>query len=80
MLSEPEITSPTHGRRKDFFQGGPKVVKFFSHWKLRKQPFFAEIFKIQVGAKVPPSDAHGPNPAGHLVLKPELGPKAKFTE
>jgi len=29
-----------HVRRKDFFQGGPKVVKFdFSHSKLRKQPF-----------------------------------------
>jgi len=30
------------------FPGGPKVVKFvFFHSKLRKQPFFAEIFKIQ---------------------------------
>jgi len=37
------------------------VVKFvFSHSKLRKQPFFAEIFKIQ-GGQAPPaprSDAH----------------------
>jgi len=31
-----------------FFQGGPKVLKFdFSHAKLRKEPFFAENFKIQ---------------------------------
>jgi len=55
----------SHGCRKDFFNGapaghfsktfpeGPKVVKFvFSHTKLRKQPFFAEIFKIQ-GAPLP---------------------------
>jgi len=35
------------------FLGGQKVVKFdFSHSKLRKQPFFTEIFKIQ-GTKVP---------------------------
>jgi len=50
-----------HGRRKDFFQGGTRgfFQKFsggaksgeicFSHLKLRKQPFFAEIFKIQGG-------------------------------
>jgi len=57
----------SHGRRKDFFQGGvarvffqifskggPKVSKFdFSPSKLRKQPFFAGDFKIQ-GAKAPP--------------------------
>jgi len=48
-----------HGRRKDFFRGATrgffpnfstraKVVKFgFSYSKLRKQSFFAEIFKIQ---------------------------------
>jgi len=38
------------------------MVKYvFSHSKLRKQPFFAKIVKIQVGAKPPchpPSDAH----------------------
>jgi len=56
------LVSRSHGRRKDFFQEGGtrgfflgrlKVVKFgFSHSKLRKQPFFAEIFKIQ-GALTP---------------------------
>jgi len=39
------------------------LVKFvFSYSKLRKQPFFVEIFKIQKGSKPPtspPSDAHG---------------------
>jgi len=48
-----------YGRLKDFFQGeqlvdfsksfsrGGKVLKFvFYHSKLRKQPFFAEIFKF----------------------------------
>jgi len=35
------------------FLWGPKVVKFvFAHSKLRKQPFFAEIFKTQ-GAQAP---------------------------
>jgi len=72
-----------HWRRKDFFQGGalcdiskifPEGAKSgeicFSHSKLRKEPFFAEIFKIQSGANLfllksskskgplPPSDAH----------------------
>jgi len=55
-----------HGRRKDFvqgeapgnfskiFPGGPKVVKFvFSHLKVRKQPFFAENFKIWGWARFP---------------------------
>jgi len=40
---------------------GLKVVKFvFSHSKLRKQPFFAGIFKIHGEAKTPlhPSEAH----------------------
>jgi len=58
---------PGHGCRKDFFQWGairgcfknfsrerPKVVKFdFSHSKLRKQPYFAEIFKIQGWPRLP---------------------------
>jgi len=36
------------------FLGGPKVVKFVSFpSKLRKQPFFAEIFKF-----LPPSHTH----------------------
>jgi len=46
---------------KNFSRGGPKVVKFvFYPSKLKKQPFFANNFKIQ-GAKLPPalpSDAH----------------------
>jgi len=50
----------SHGHREDFIQvgapgyfskifpGGAKSGEFvFSHSKLRKQPFFAEIFKIQ---------------------------------
>ena len=45
-----------------FFQGGTKSGEiFFSHSKLRKQPFFAELFKIQGGHGPhlpPPSDAH----------------------
>ena len=67
---------PNHGRRKDFFQWaplddfskiflgrGPKVVKFvFSHAKLRKQTFSAEIINIQWRSLTPPpSDAHDPN-------------------
>jgi len=57
----------SHGRRKDFFQvgatrgfskifpGGAKVTKFaFYQSKLRKQLFFAEIFKIHEGAKALP--------------------------
>jgi len=63
-----------HGPRKDFFQGGPtrgffqifsrgrpNEVKFvFSHSKLRKQPFFAEKFKIQ-GGPWPPLPPPLPN-------------------
>jgi len=38
---------------QNFSRAGTKVVKFvFPHSKLRKQPFFAEIFKIQ-GARPP---------------------------
>jgi len=48
---------------KIFFQGGPKVVKFvFYPSKLKKQPFFANNFKIQGGPRpfpAPPFDAHG---------------------
>jgi len=40
----------TRGFFKNFSRG-PKVVKFFP--KLRKQPFFVEIFEIQV-VKCPP--------------------------
>jgi len=63
-----------HGRRKDFFQGGasrgfpkiffqggPKVVKFgFYPSKMKKQPFFANNFKIQgvERSPCPPSDTH----------------------
>jgi len=65
----------SHGRSEDFFQGrplgifpkffqgGPKVVKFvFYQSKLKKQPFFSEIFKIQGEPRppcLPPSDIHG---------------------
>jgi len=43
------LDPPMHqGIFPKFFQGGPKVVKFvFSRSKLRKQPLFAENFKIQ---------------------------------
>ena len=61
-----------HGRRKDFFQGGPlgvfpkffqgepKVVKFVFPLEIKNKPFFAEIFKIQRGLAPPRplSDAH----------------------
>jgi len=60
------------GELGDFFKifpGGPKVMKFvFSHSKLRKQPFFAMNFKIQLGSRPtcpPPSDAHGTHTHGH---------------
>jgi len=45
---------------QNFSRGRPKVVTFvFSQTELRKQPFFAEIFKIQGGqSRLPPSDAH----------------------
>jgi len=59
-----------HGRRKDFFQGGPlghfskiflgggNTVKFvFSHLKLRKQPFLVKFSKSRM--PFPPSGAHG---------------------
>jgi len=46
------------GARGDFFilflQGRKKGLNlFFSHSKLRKQPFFAEIFKIQGPPAIP---------------------------
>jgi len=41
-----------HGRRKDFFQGGPKVVKFaLNPSKLKKQRFLLKINKYG-GAKL----------------------------
>jgi len=59
----------------NFFQGGPKVVKFdFYPSKLKKQPFLANNFKIQEGQRpsLPPvSDAHGPI-VGHELLLPSL--------
>jgi len=68
MWREHAKTKPhIHGRRNDFFQGGTlgdfskiflggtKVVIFeFSHSKLRKQPFSAEIFKIQLSKDLLP--------------------------
>jgi len=40
---------------KIFSRGGPKVVKFVFHpSKLKKQPFFANTFKIQ-GGQAPPA-------------------------
>jgi len=63
-----------HGRRKDFFQGGasrgfsqnffqggPKIVKFcFYPSKLKKQPFLLIISKSReaLAPLTPPSDAH----------------------
>ena len=48
---------------KIFSRGEPKAVKFvFYPSKLKKQPFFANSFKIQGGQGPPlplPSDAHG---------------------
>jgi len=42
--------SQSHGRRKDFIQGGTKVVKFvFSHSKLRKKVFLLNISKSGTG-------------------------------
>jgi len=44
-----------------FFRGEPKVVKFvFYPSKMKKQPFFANNFKIQGMARspCPPSDTH----------------------
>jgi len=46
---------------KFFPGGGPKAVKFvFYPSKLKKQPVFANTFKIQggLGSPSPPSDAH----------------------
>jgi len=44
-----------YGRRKDFFQEGPKVVKFaFNQSKLKKQRFLLKINKYG-GAKLPSS-------------------------
>jgi len=78
-----------HGRRKDFFQGdsrgffqnffqgGLKVLKFgFYPSKLKKQPFFANNFKIQRG-QGPPSDAHGYGAGAQIKIqkKPELDPQ-----
>jgi len=48
----------SRGFCQNFFQGGPKVVKFgFYRSKLKKQPFLANNFKIQGGllaAPLPP--------------------------
>ena len=54
-----------------FSKGGAKVVKFdFSHSKLRKQPFFAEIFKI-LGAKFPLASLPTPMP-NNIVVLPDI--------
>jgi len=60
----------TEGKLGDFskiFLGGDQKWQnlFFSHSKLRKQPFFAKIFKIQ-GFFGPP--AHLPTPMMGLLL------------
>jgi len=48
---------------KIFSRGGPKVVKFvFYPSKWKKQPFFANNFKIQGGAKAPLSPFPTPMP------------------
>jgi len=40
--------------------GGQKLWNFVYRWKLRNQPWFAEIFQIQGHlAPLPPSNAHG---------------------
>jgi len=55
----------TRGFFLNFSSGGPKVVKFyFSHSKLRKQPFLLKISKSRRGQAPlpPPSDAHTNNP------------------
>jgi len=56
------------GPPEDFskiFPGGSKVVIFvFSHSKPKKIPFFAEDFKIQVGAKSPHAPLQTPMPIG----------------
>jgi len=45
-----------HGRRKDFFHGGWKVVIFyFSRSKLRKQPLLLRISKSMMGTEPPPA-------------------------
>ena len=72
-LSLTEWKRPTHGRQKDFFQGGTiwDFSKIFPGEGAKsgeicflpleiKATFFAEIFKIQRRAKAPPSDANGP--------------------
>jgi len=50
-----------HGRRKNFFQVGAKSGETcFLPLEMKKQPFFANNFKIQggQGSLPPPSDAH----------------------
>jgi len=50
----------SRGFSQKFLQGGPKVVKFvFYPTKLKKQPFFANNFKIWgFDPLIPPSDSH----------------------
>jgi len=53
---------PLRDFSNNFLGGGPNKVKtVFYHSKLRKQPFFTEILKIQGETRPsysPPSDAH----------------------
>jgi len=50
-----------HGRRKDFFHGGWKVVIFyFSRSKLRKQPLLLRISKSMMGTEPPPAPSRRP--------------------
>ena len=59
--SEGFFPGPVGDFPKNFSRGGPKVVKFgFYPSKLKKQPFFANNFKIQ-GGPATPSDVHGWN-------------------
>jgi len=59
-----------HGRRKDFFQVGAKVVYCFTHLKLRKHVFLMRFLKSRWQTlPCPPSDAHGLHtlPAEHVI-------------
>jgi len=69
----------TGGTRRffqNFFWGVKSCENFFSHSKLRKQPFLLKILKSG-GASSPLSDAHGQSVVSFIATTPDIFGKNK---